>query len=184
MKHPLIPGGSSGELTFKSFDSATVIADMLMDEGYVILLSREEDLYIVNYIWSERGADRNDVVFMDRCDFEMEFCEVEDEEEDDIDYCKQQRIKCDAENSAWHVAAKLLSKSPEQIEEIFGIATDEEREKFWKYYPDQIMYDEARERLNQWERKRMANVEEAVMEKAIQWMDIMDDEEARNRIDG
>ncbi len=174
MKHPLVPGGSSGELTFKSFDSATIIADMLMDEGYVILLSREEDLYVVNYIWSERGADRNDVVFMDRCDFDMDFYEVEDEEEDDdFDYCKEARIKCDAENSAWHVVAKLLSKSPEQIEEIFGVTTDEERTRFWTYYPDQILYDEARERLYQWERKQMADTEEAVMGAAMNAWDQM-----------
>ena len=182
MKHPLVPGGSSGELTFKSFDSATVIADMLMDEGYVILLSREEDLYIVNYIWSERGADRNDVVFMDRCDFEMGFCEAEDEEEDDLDYYKQQRAIRDAENSAWHVVAKLLSKSPEQIEEIFGVKTDDERTRFWTYYPDQILYDEARERLDKWERKQMADTEEAVMGAAMEAWDRMSEDQYGDRV--
>ncbi|MCR5811383.1 MAG: hypothetical protein K6G34_08285 [Lachnospiraceae bacterium] len=83
MKHSLVPGGSSGELTTKSFSTATTFADLLLEEEYVVMLSREEDLYVINYIWSERGADRNDVVFMDRCDFEECFCEIEDEDEEE-----------------------------------------------------------------------------------------------------
>ena len=184
MKHSLVPGGSSGELTCKSFTKATTFADLLLEEGYVVMISREEDLYIINYIWSEMDANRNDVVFMDRCDFDMDFCEVEDEEEDDdFDYCKKARIERDAENSAWHVVAKLLSKSPEQIEEIFGVTTDEERTRFWTYYPDQILYDEARERLYQWERKQMADTEDAVMQEAVKWWDIMDEEQLREKMD-
>ena len=174
MKRSLVPGGSSGEISCRSRGAATTLVDMLLDEDYVVMLSREEDLYIVNYIWSQRGADRNDVVFMDRDEFYTDFCEIEDEdEEDDFDYCKQQRIKCEAENSAWHVVAKLLSKSPEQIEEIFGVTTDEERTRFWTYYPDQILYDEARERLYQWERKQMADTEDAVMNAAMNSWDQM-----------
>ena len=174
MKHSLVPGGSSGEISCRSRGVATTLADMLLDEEYVVMISREEDLYIVDYIWSQRGADRNDVVFMDRDEFDTDFCEIEDEdEEDDFDYCKQQRIRCEAENSAWHVVAKLLSKSPEQIEEIFGVTTDEERNRFWTYYPDQILYDEARERLYQWERKQMADTEEAVMNAAMNSWDKM-----------
>ena len=177
MKHSLVPGGSSGEITCRSRGVATTLADVLLDEDYVVMISREEDLYIVDYIWSQRGADRNDVVFMDRDEFDTGFCEVEDEEEDDFDYCKQQRIKCEAENSAWHVVAKLLSKSPEQIEEIFGVTTDEERTRFWTYYPDQILYDEARERLYQWERKQMADTEDAVMDAAMNAWDKMNEDQ-------
>ena len=179
----LIPGGSSGELTTKSFSTATTFADLLLEEDYVVMLSREEDLYIINYIWSADGANRNDVVFMDRYDFEMGFYEIEKDEEDYPYYEERQRIERDAKNAAWYVVRKLIHKSPEQIEEIFGITTDEERNKFWKNYPDQIMYDEARERLYQWERKRMADVEDAVMDNAMQWLDVMDDEEARSKKD-
>lgn len=173
MKHSLVPGGSSGEISCRSRGVATTLADMLLDEDYVIMLSREEDIYIINYIWSQRGADRNDVVFMDRDEFDAGFCEVEEDEEDQIDWYTKQRIERDAENSAWHVAAKLLSKSPEQIEEIFGVTTDEERTRFWTYYPDQILYDEARERLDRWERKQMADTEDAVMNAAMNSWDQM-----------
>lgn len=174
MKHSLIPGGSSGEISCRSRGAATTLADMLLDEDYVVMISREEDLYIISYIWSQRGADRNDVVFMDRDSFDMGFCEVEDEdEEDQIDWYTKQRIERDAENMAWHTVAKLLSKSPEQIEEIFGVKTDEERTRFWTYYPDQILYDEARERLDQWERKQMADTEDAVMDAAMSAWDQM-----------
>ena len=177
MKHPLIPGGSSGELTTKSFSTATTFADLLLEEGYVVMISCEEDLYIINYIWSEGDANRNDVVFMDRCDFETDFYETEKDEEDYPYYEERQRIERDAKNSAWHVVAKLLSKSPEQIEEIFGVTTDEERNKFWMYYPDQILYDEARERLYQWERKQMADTEEAVMWEALRrWNRMSEDQ--------
>ena len=82
MKHSLVPGGSSGEIACHSFSTATTFADLLLEEGHVVMLSREEDLYIINYIWSERGADRNDVVFMDRCDFDMDFYATEEDEED------------------------------------------------------------------------------------------------------
>ena len=175
MKHSLIPGGSSGEISCRSRGAATTLADMLLDEEYVVMISREEDLYIISYIWSQRGADRNDVVFMDRDEFDTGFCEIEDEdEEDQIDWYTKQRIERDAENMAWHTVAKLLSKSPEQIEEIFGVTTDEERNRFWTYYPDQILYDEARERLDQWERKQMADTEDAVMNAAMNSWDQMD----------
>lgn len=187
MKHPLVPGGSSGELTTKSFSTATTFVDLLLDEGYVILLSREEDLYIVDYIWSERGADRNDVVFMDRCDFEMDFYETEEEdEEDDLDYYKQQRAIRDAENSAWRVAQKFFSKFPAQVDEIFGLKelSEEERGRFWAMYPDQLTLSEVRERLDKWERKQMADTEEEVMKEAMKRWDIMNDEEARERTDG
>ena len=174
MTHSLVQGGSSGEISCRSRGGATTLVDMLLDEDYVVMLCREEDIYIVDYIWSQRGADRNDVVFMDRDNFEMGFCEVEDEdEEDQIDWYTKQRIERDAENSAWHVVAKLLSKSPEQIEEIFGVTTDEERTRFWTYYPDQILYDEARERLYQWERRQMADTEGAVMDAAMNAWDQM-----------
>ena len=175
MKHSLIPGGSSGEISCRSRGAATTLADMLLDEEYVVMISREEDLYIISYIWSQRGADRNDVVFMDRDEFDTGFCEIEDEdEEDQIDWYTKQRIERDAENMAWHTVAKLLSKSPEQIEEIFGVTTDEERNRFWTYYPDQILYDEARERLDQWERKQMADTEDAVMNAVMNSWDQMD----------
>ena len=36
----------------------------------------EESLYIVSAIWSQGHADRNDVVFMDKYEFEEKYVEV------------------------------------------------------------------------------------------------------------
>ncbi len=62
------------ELTFKNHDNGFKIVKMLLDEGYVVMLSYEEDLLILNWEWSERGADRNDVVFMRRDEYEEKYC--------------------------------------------------------------------------------------------------------------
>ena len=185
MKHPLVPSGSSGEIACHSFSTATTFADLLLEEGNVVMLSREEDLYIINYIWSEREADRNDVVFMDRCDFEMDFYETEEDEEEDCSD-KILRAERDAENSAWRVAQKFFSKFPAQVDEIFGLKelSEEERGRFWDMFPNQLTLSEVRERLDKWERKQMADTEDAVMQEAMKRWDIMNDEEARERIDG
>lgn len=173
----LIP---DGELTFHDFESCQTVIDILLAEGYVLLLSMEEDLYILNYIWSEGDANRNDVVFMDRCDFEMDFYETEEDEEDDY-YDKILKAERDAENSAWYVATKLMRKSKEQIEEIFGVITDEEQNKFWMYYPDQILYEEAKERLAKWERIQMTGTEEDVMQEAMRQWDRMSEDQCEGQ---
>lgn len=58
------------EIACHSLDNAMHLAITLMEEGYVVMLSREENLYIINYIWSSNYADRNDVVFASRENFE------------------------------------------------------------------------------------------------------------------
>lgn len=58
------------------YDHACTLAKILMDNDYVVMLSIEEQLYIVSAIWSEHHADRNDVVFMDKCEFEEKYAEV------------------------------------------------------------------------------------------------------------
>ena len=58
------------------YDQACALTKILMDNDYVVMLSVEEQMYIVSAIWSERHADRNDVVFMDRCEFEEKYEEV------------------------------------------------------------------------------------------------------------
>ena len=63
------------------YDQACALAKILMDNDYVVMLSVEEQLYIVSAIWSERHADRNDVVFMDRCTFEEKYVEVVSEDD-------------------------------------------------------------------------------------------------------
>lgn len=61
------------ELTCRSEVNAIAIARVLLDEDYVVMISKEEDLYVINYIWSAKGSDRNDVVFMDREIFDDDF---------------------------------------------------------------------------------------------------------------
>ena len=64
----------NNEISLKSYDSALLIQKELIDNGYVVMLSREENLWIINYIWDfiRDAADRNAVVFMNREDYEDE----------------------------------------------------------------------------------------------------------------
>ena len=65
------------ELVFNCYEAAIYAAMILLQYGhYVVMLSREEQLWIVNYQYSET-CNRNDVVFMSREDFEEKFVEVE-----------------------------------------------------------------------------------------------------------
>ena len=64
------------ELVFDCYEAAIYAAMILLKHGhYVVMLSREEQLWIVNYEYSDQ-CDRNDVVFMSREDFEEDYCEV------------------------------------------------------------------------------------------------------------
>ena len=58
------------EIACKHYANALTLAELLLDEGYVVMISKEENLFIVNYIWSERDADRNDVAFVRRDELE------------------------------------------------------------------------------------------------------------------
>lgn len=64
---------TENQIVCKSFANALTLTEILLKEDHVVMLSREEGLTIVNYIWSEKEADRNDVVFLDRAEFEDEF---------------------------------------------------------------------------------------------------------------
>jgi hypothetical protein len=71
------------ELAFKNHEAGLKVAKMLLDENYVVLLSYEEDLLILNWEWSMSSqANRNDVVFMSREDYEEELYSHHDEDED------------------------------------------------------------------------------------------------------
>lgn len=72
-----------GEIAVHDFDDAVQIAKILIKNGNVVMLSTEEDLTIINFLWSQNDSDRNDVVFMDRGDFDVYYREVCDEEDDD-----------------------------------------------------------------------------------------------------
>ena len=62
-----------GELVFETPEAAfETVRQMLTKGHYVVMLSREEQLWIVNYIYSDL-CNRNDVAFMSREDFEEKY---------------------------------------------------------------------------------------------------------------
>lgn len=65
------------EIAIKNKEKALEILSTLVDEEYCVMLSREEDLYIINYEYSEY-SDRNNVVFMNKGEFEEKFIEIEE----------------------------------------------------------------------------------------------------------
>ena len=58
------------ELAFTDYERGFDVAKALLDEGYIVMLSYEEEFLILNYEFSEHGADRNDMVLMRRDEFE------------------------------------------------------------------------------------------------------------------
>ncbi len=56
------------ELAFESCDNCMAVARILVEENQVVLISREENLWILNYEYSH-NSDRNDVVFMSQDEF-------------------------------------------------------------------------------------------------------------------
>lgn len=65
------------EIVFETPEAAFVAVKAMLEDGhYVVMLSREEQLWIVNYQYSDT-CSRNDVVFMSREDFEEDYCKDE-----------------------------------------------------------------------------------------------------------
>lgn len=60
------------------FAAAEDIVSGLLRNDYVVMLSREENLIIINYEWVP-GASRSGVVFKERTQFEEEWFEAESE---------------------------------------------------------------------------------------------------------
>lgn len=78
------------EIAFNNRDDALKVADILVSNGYVVMLSVEERLTILNYLDGSYSsyletviADRNSVVFMTREEYDTENFTYEKEEEDD-----------------------------------------------------------------------------------------------------
>lgn len=65
------------EIAIKNKEKALEILSDLVDEEYCVMFSREEDLYIINYEYSEY-SDRNNVVFMSKDKFEEKYIEIEE----------------------------------------------------------------------------------------------------------
>lgn len=56
-----------------SYEDACSLAKILLDNGNAIMITEEEELYIVNYVWCDSGyPNRNDVVFCNRASVECE----------------------------------------------------------------------------------------------------------------
>ncbi len=78
------------ELVFHSIEAAQNVIKTLIEEGYVCMLSMEENLYIVNFIWAD-NANRNEVVFMEREIYEEEFTKARKEWEQEREYNSKEK---------------------------------------------------------------------------------------------
>lgn len=67
------------QLVFKTWSDAITVAKTLMQNDYVVMLSYEEELTILNAVWSD-GCDRNDVVFMRRDNFDEYYKLIEEDD--------------------------------------------------------------------------------------------------------
>lgn len=65
-----------GELSFENHANGLVVAQKLIDEHYVVMLSKEENLLILNYTYSPY-ANRNNVVFMSHEEFDDKYYEID-----------------------------------------------------------------------------------------------------------
>ena len=67
------------EIALDKYEDVAAILPILVNNGYATMVTREEGLWIVNYIYAEDvdcdQADRNNLVLMDRGTFELEFKE-------------------------------------------------------------------------------------------------------------
>lgn len=57
-------------LTFESYEDAAAVQKILIENGYCTMMSREEHLWLLNWVWTEKFADRNGVIFVDRAMYE------------------------------------------------------------------------------------------------------------------
>ena len=73
---------TNNEIVAHSFDDACIFAEALLRNGYVTMISKEEKLFIVNYVWSLNNANRNDVCFQSREIVEEEIFNPKEEEEE------------------------------------------------------------------------------------------------------
>lgn len=66
------------EIAFKSCENCMEVARILVEESNVVLISKEEDLWILNYEYSH-NSNRNDVVFMSQEEYYEQLEEQNDE---------------------------------------------------------------------------------------------------------
>lgn len=74
----------NAELSVDDFEDACTIAKILLKNGNAVMITTEEELFIVNWVWCESGyPDRNDVVFRDRASVEDELFELMESEKEE-----------------------------------------------------------------------------------------------------
>ena len=57
-------------LTFSTFEEAAAVQKILLENGYCVMMSREEGLWLLNWVWTDHPADRNGVIFINREQYE------------------------------------------------------------------------------------------------------------------
>lgn len=53
-------------LAFESYEDAVTVQKILIENGYCTMMSREEHLWLLNWVWTTNFADRNGVIFISR----------------------------------------------------------------------------------------------------------------------
>lgn len=61
---------TDNEIAVHSMEDALELVKLLVNNGYVAAVSVEERLIIVNYVWTPQFADRNEIVFQNRGNFD------------------------------------------------------------------------------------------------------------------
>lgn len=62
------------EITFEDHKNGMEVAKLLLTEGYVVMLSYEDDLLVINFEeCPDRYPDRNYVVFMSSNEFDKDY---------------------------------------------------------------------------------------------------------------
>ena len=69
------------EIALDTYEDAVATAEILLRNNYVVMLSREDAIFIVNAVFAAYGGDRNDVVFMSREYFDDTYMPLVDEED-------------------------------------------------------------------------------------------------------
>ena len=63
-------------IAVKSFEDAVELQKILLKNGNAVMITQEEQLWIVNWVWCDSGyADRNDVIFVNRAEQECNLVE-------------------------------------------------------------------------------------------------------------
>lgn len=65
-KYSIVP---EAEIAVDNYEDAIEIVRVLLNNNYCVMLSKEDSLYIISYVWTA-FADRNEIAFMSRDDFE------------------------------------------------------------------------------------------------------------------